>query len=98
MASGLIPTPHVAAFLVASSLLFVHFVKSFSFLLTLGMHVHSEGYCSCPMCMYICVCVCVSTLICYITHWNHKRDTNNFIAIQESFSIFPLFLKMLVVV
>ena len=43
-------------------------------LLTLGAHARSNGYCSCPVCVYVCVCVCVSTLICRLTHWNHKRD------------------------
>ena len=58
-------------------------------LLTLGAHAHSEGYCSCLVCM----CVGVSTLICRLTHWNHKRDIptdslqyrNHFIVIAFTF-------------
>ena len=36
-------------------------------LITLGAHACSEGYCSCP------VCVCMSK-ICCLTHLNHKRE------------------------
>ena len=71
------------------------------FLLTLGAHVHSEGYCSCPVCMlyvcmYVCmyVCVCVHSYLPPHTLESLKGDTNVFIAIQGSFSILPIFLKM----
>ena len=48
------------------------------------------------VCMCVCMCVCVTTHNCRLTHWNHKnRDTNVFTAIQRSFKILPIFLKML---
>ena len=69
-------------------------------LLTLGAHAHSEGYCSCPVCMYVCnicmyVCMCVHSYLPPHTLESQKRDTNEFIAIQGSFKILPIFLKML---
>ena len=61
----------------------------------------------CVVCMcvlvYLCVYICVSARICCLTHWNHQientlesqsRDTNEIIAIQGSFQIVPIFLKM----
>ena len=48
--------------------------RLFLVLLTLDTHARSEGYCSCPVCVCVCVCVCVSTVICRLTHWNHKRE------------------------
>ena len=59
------------------------------------------------VCMHVCIItvslyVCVSTIIMYVCgHYNlpphtlesQKRDTNGFIAIQESFSIFADFSK-----
>ena len=59
--------------------------------------------CMCPACIYVCIYLCVSARICCLTHWNHQientlesqsRDTNGFIAIQGSFQIVPIFLKM----
>ena len=68
----------------------------------------SKGYCSCPVCMcvcvYVCMCVCmyvcmyVCPLISAVSHIGIKiknRYTNGFIAIQISFLILPIFLKML---
>ena len=61
-------------------------------LFTLGAHARSEGYCSCPVCMCVCVCPLISAASHIgITH----RYTNGFTAIQRSFSILLIFLKML---
>ena len=59
------------------------------------VHARSEGYCSCPVCVCVYVCVCVHSNLPPHTLESQKKDTNGFIAIQESFSILPIFLKML---
>ena len=33
------------------------------YLLTLGAHARSEGYCSCPVCLCVCVCVSVRSFL-----------------------------------
>ena len=51
----------------------------------------------------LCVCMCVCVYVCMCVHSylpphtleSQKRDTNGFIAIQGSFKILPIFLKML---
>ena len=59
--------------------------------------MRSEGYCSCPVCMCVCVYVCmyVDSYLMHHTLESQKRDTNGFIAIQGSFLILAIFLKML---
>ena len=47
------------------------------------------------VCMYVCVCVCVHSYLLPHTLESQKRDTNGFCAIQGSFLILPIFLKML---
>ena len=48
------------------------------------------------LCVCVCVCVCVCPLITAALHIGiTNRDTNEFIAIQGSFKILPISLKML---
>ena len=69
------------------------------YLLTLSAHAYSEGCCSSPfhvyVCMYVCVYMCVHSNLPPHTLESQKKDTNRFIAIQESLKILPIFLKML---
>ena len=37
--------------------------RSWSLLLTLGAHAHSEGYSSCRVCVYVCVYVCMCVCV-----------------------------------
>ena len=46
------------------------------------------------VCVCVCVCVCVRFNLLSHTLESQKRDTNGFIAIQESFLILPISLKM----
>ena len=47
------------------------------------------------MCMYVCVCMyryvylCVPTLICRLTHWNHKKEirTNEFVVYNTGITL-----------
>ena len=52
--------------------------------------------CMC-VCMYVCMYVCMSAHSYLPPHTleSQKRDTNRFCAIQGSFKILPIFLKML---
>ena len=47
------------------------------------------------LCVCMCVCVCVHSYLPPHTLESQKRDTNGFCAIQGSFKILPIFLKML---
>ena len=81
-------TPLVLALFAAAFLLLCS--------LTLGVQECSEDYCSCPVCEYVFMCV-HSNLLPH-TLESQKGDTNGmneFIAMQESFKLLPIFLKML---
>ena len=45
------------------------------------------------LCVYMYVCMYVFALICRLIHWNHKRETNRFIAIRELINFFTDFAK-----
>ena len=58
-----------------------------------GLHGHAYNYLSC---VYVCVCMYVCPLISAASHIeSHNRDTNGFTAIQRTFKILPIFLKIL---
>ena len=83
-----------------SACTFLLFINGAQLVYTFPLYINGGDQCveTCPpLRMYVCMYVCVSTHICRHTHWNHKTDiyTNGFIAIQGSFLILPIFLKML---
>ena len=62
-------------------------------LLTLGAHVHSEGYCSCPMCVCMCVCVSVRSFLAPRTSKPRNIGTYVFTATRKKTFIVVIFTK-----